>query len=298
MEKKKSLFSIINEVHYKTNKNRILICKDIIICYLKYKANYNDYILFEMYKINDFERNTILTHGINNDLIQKYNNPKFRKYFDDKVEFNKYFDKYLNYDWIELNGKNIKIFKEFCNKHDKIIIRSVSNNKKESLDIQNQDLKKLYKNLIENKTILVEEDIKYAIKKNIIIVTFLGNIVAAFLKVKNDFNKDTLEDHIFIPIDIDTGIINNQFVASLEQDIKESKIPEWEELKKYCETLCLENPAIGYVEWNICIGKNKFYLINGSGYPNHNLFKFLPHRNVNIGLLPLFKKIEERKVEQ
>ena len=77
----KGFFQIIKEVHEKTNKNSILIFLDIVYCGLKYQAGYIDYNLYEMYRMNKFERKTIITRGINNEYIKKYNNPNFIKYF-------------------------------------------------------------------------------------------------------------------------------------------------------------------------------------------------------------------------
>ena len=91
-----SFFRVINEVHQKTKKSRFIIFIDMINCGFKYQAGYMDYALFEMYNMNNFERKTIITRGINNSFMVKYNDPKFIHVFHNKVEFNKQFDKYLN----------------------------------------------------------------------------------------------------------------------------------------------------------------------------------------------------------
>lgn len=66
----KNFFKTIKEIKNKTHKNSISIFFDIIICGLKYQAGYIDYNLFEMYKMDKFERNTIITRGINNEYIK------------------------------------------------------------------------------------------------------------------------------------------------------------------------------------------------------------------------------------
>ena len=101
-----NFFHVMNEVHKKSNKNRVSIFFDMIYCGFKYQAGYMDYALFEMYHMNKYERNTVITRGINNSFMVKYNDPKFIHLFHNKVEFNKQFDKYLNRDWLYLNGKN------------------------------------------------------------------------------------------------------------------------------------------------------------------------------------------------
>mgnify|MGYP003490077018 CR=1 FL=1 len=76
----------------------------MIHCGMKYQAGYMDYKLFEMYDLNDKQRKTIVTRGINNSIVKKYNNPEYMKYFHEKPLFNKKFNKYLLRDWLQLDG--------------------------------------------------------------------------------------------------------------------------------------------------------------------------------------------------
>ena len=82
------------------------------------------------------------------------------------------------------------------------------------------------------------------------------------------------------------------------KDIIGITIPKWKEIKELCETAALEIPEVGYVGWDVCVGKDKCFFIEGNEFPVHDLYQLPPHRNSNIGLLPLFKKAEERKIEK
>ena len=77
----KQMFDTIDFVHTKNNKSKISIFFDIIHCGLKYQAGYMDYKIFEMYNLNEEQRKTIITRGINNKIVKKYNNPEYTKYF-------------------------------------------------------------------------------------------------------------------------------------------------------------------------------------------------------------------------
>ena len=184
----KNFFKTINDVHKKTKQNRIYLFFDIIYCGLKYQAGYIDYNLFEMYKMNKYERKTIITRGINNEYIKKYNNPKYMHYFNSKIAFNKEFNKYLNRNWMEITGKNIKEFKTFCNKHKTIVAKPDSSScgkGVEIIEVKNKDIKDLYQRLLENKQILIEEEAKQCKKirdlhpesiNTVRVVTLLGSI--------------------------------------------------------------------------------------------------------------------------
>lgn len=318
----KNFFKTINEVHKKTNKSKIFIFFDIIYCGIKYQAGYVDYNLFEMYKMNSFERKTIITRGINNEFIKKYNNPKYMKYFNSKLEFNKIFDKYLNRDWLELNGKNIKEFKAFCKNHPEIIVKpdSASCGKGvELISVTGKDIKELYAELIDNGQILVEEvatqckklsDIHKESINTVRVVTLLGKVVVAFLRMGNNHNSVDNFNHegLVAPIDIETGKINYQALDKKKnlythhpltnKEIVGLTIPKWKEIKELCETAALEIPEVGYVGWDVCVGKDKCFFIEGNEFPGHDLYQLPPHRDSNIGLLPLFKKAEEREIEK
>lgn len=90
-----NFFKTINIVHQRSGKNRLYLFWDIIYCGLKYQAGYLDYKLFEMYNLNRQERKTIITRGINNELIAHFNDPIAAKVFRNKIAFNEKFNKYL-----------------------------------------------------------------------------------------------------------------------------------------------------------------------------------------------------------
>ncbi len=318
----KKFWQTINQIHEKTNKNRFLIGLDMIYCGIKYQAGYIDYDLFEMYNMNSFERKTIITRGINNEYIKKYNNPKYMHYFNSKITFNQTFAKYLHREWLELTGNNIKEFKNFCTKHQIIIAKpdNASCGKGvEFIDTKGKDLKRLYKKLYDNQQILIEEQAKECavISKlhpdsinTVRVVTLLGNVVVAFLRMGNNHNHvdNFNHDGLMAPIDIQTGVINYPAVDKKKniyhvhpltnQKIVGLKIPKWQEVKELCENAALEIPEVGYVGWDVCIGTNDVFFIEGNEFPGHDLYQLPAHRSSNIGLLPVFKKIEERKIQE
>ena len=218
------LFDTVNEVHEKNGKNKISIFFDIIHCGIKYQAGYMDYKLFEMYKLNDKQRKTIVTRGINNGIVKKYNNPEYMKYFSDKIAFNKKFNKYLLRDWMEVDGteENYEQFKEFCEKHKSILVKPLSESCGKGVEIfkvTKKNMKEVYDNLIETKRYLVEEiavqcdEISKLHPKSINtirIVTLNHEIVAAFLRIGNDNNVVDNFNHggLVAPINIETGIID------------------------------------------------------------------------------------------
>lgn len=314
-------FDTVNFVHEKNGKNKIGIFLDIVHCGLKYQAGYMDYKVFEMYNLNEKQRKTIVTRGINNEIVKKYNNPEYYKYFKNKIEFNKKFNKYLQRDWMEITGteENFEEFKEFCKKHTSILVKPLDEccgKGVEIFKVTKKNVKEVYDNLVETKRPLVEE---IAIQcdeisklhptsiNTIRIVTLNGEIVTAFLRIGN--NKDVVDNFnhggLVAPINIETGIIDYLAIDKAgniyekhpltNEPILWFQIPKWPRIKRFAKQACKEIPEIGYIGWDVCLGVKDPFLIEGNEFPGHDLYQLPPHRTNGIGLLPIFEKAMNKK---
>ena len=313
----KQMFDTIDFVHTKNNKSKISIFFDIIHCGLKYQAGYMDYKIFEMYNLNEEQRKTIITRGINNKIVKKYNNPEYTKYFSNKIEFNKKFNKYLLRNWMELTGdeENYQHFVAFCDKHKNILVKPLSEccgKGVEIIDTTKESKKDLYNQLIESKRTLAEEiavecqeiaKLHPSSVNTIRIVTLNQQIVVALLRIGNNnnvvdnFNKDGLA----APINIETGIIDYLAIDKkgnlyekhplTNEQILWFKIPKWPRIKRFVTQAAKEVPEVGYVGWDVCLGEKDPFLIEGNEFPGHDLYQLPPHRTNGIGLLPRFEKV-------
>lgn len=316
-----NFFNTLNDVHKKTGKNKVYIFFDMIICGFKYQAGYIDYNLFEMYNMNGYERSTVITRGINNEIIKKYNDPEYMKIFNDKVKFNERFNKYLKRDWLELTGNNKKEFAKFCEKHPKFVAKPTKESCGKGVEIIDSTDKKiydLYNDLYNNKQILVEE-IAVQCKKlsdlhpdsinTLRVVTLKGTVVTALLRIGNNHNNVDNFNHegLCVPIDIEDGIIKYQAIDKkgnlyekhpiTKKEIVGFKVPKWNEVKKICEQAALEIPQVGYIGWDVCVTKDDICFIEANEFPGHDLYGLPPHRTNNIGLLPKFQEAMKKEIK-
>lgn len=307
----------VDDVHRKSGKSKIYIFFDAISCGFKYQAGYVDYQLFEMYKMNKEERKTIVTRGINNDIIKKYNNKEFFKYFNDKALFNEKFDKYLKREWIYLTEDNYEDFLKYLKGKKEIIIKPTVGSCGKGVDkikVSDYEPKKLYDKLLTDNIRLVE-DVAVQCKEigkmhptsinTVRVVTLAGKVVVAFLRMGNkgyvvdNFNHEGL----VAPIDIKDGIIkyiaidkqHNEYEIHpyTNEKIVGLQIPMWDKIVELCESACKEIPEIGYIGWDVCVGEKEPFLIEGNEFPGHDLYQLPPHRDGNTGLLPLFESVME-----
>ena len=277
----KRMFNIINEIHKSTHKSRIYLFFDVIICGLKYQAGYVDYYIFEMWNLNSKERKTILTRGKNNIFVKYYNKKEFNHIFYNKDEFNEKFKKYLNRDYIILNGKNENEFKKFLKNKTVIFCKPISGTHGALMEkIVIKDFKgNLYDYLYNKNLKLIEEVVVQCDEMNKLYPCAINTvriltvyrydeevkIIAAYQRIGNNGNiVDNFNGGgMTAPIDEKTGIIKFPAMDKKKNIYYEHpmtktkivgfKIPKYKEAIKLVKIAAKVIPEIRYVGWDIAI---------------------------------------------
>ena len=309
------MFKVIGKCHDKSGRNRVSLFFDCIFTGLIYGAGYMDYYQFRMYDMKASEKKTVVTRGVNNTFVRKYNDKASIYKFDDKIKFNEIFNDYLNRDWMALTADNYEDFEKFCKDHHEIIVKPVSlscGKGIEKIVTVEQDIKALYDRLFKGGQILIEEvadqhdDINavYPLSVNTLrIVTLGGIVVTALFRIGNGGNVVDNFNHggMVTRIDINDGIVK---WPAIDKDtnvyeihpytghkIIGTRIPLWEESMNLCIEASRKVPEVGYIAWDVCVGKDKPCLIEGNDYPGYDLYQLPVHREGNMGLLPRFKEV-------
>jgi len=315
----KKMFDTVNKVNKKNKKNRFLIFFDIVYCGIKYQAGYTDYYLFEMYNLNKEQRKTIITRGINNSIIKKYNKPEYKNIFNNKIEFNQRFEKYLNRDWFVVNENNFNEFKIFIKKHNKFIAKPVDGQCGvgiELIEIKKGQEKAQFNKLLENRQFLIEEvaiqckeisELHPTSINTLRVVTLKGHVVTAYIRIgnKNKIVDNFNNEGLAAPINVKSGVIDFPAIDKHDHlfkvhpitkvEIVGFKVPKWESVIKLCEESSKVISEIGYIGWDVCVGINEVFLIEANEFPGHDIYQLPPHRTNGIGLYPAFKKVLEEE---
>lgn len=313
----KNCFSKINEISKKRKTPKIFIIIDMIKCSILYGSGYMDYYLFDMYDMSNDERKTIITRGINNKLIKKYNDKNYIHIFENKDEFLNKFKYFVKRDFLILNN-NYEEFVYFITKHKIFFAKPRQGScgkgiKKITISL-GDNIKELYESLINDNLTILEDVIIQNDKltnlnpsciNTIRVVTINNNktcdAVIAYLRCGNGLDVDNFNSNGFTcPIDIKTGIINYPLVdkkgnifykhPKTNINIIGFKIPYFKNIINMCKKMAQVIPNVGMVGWDIAVTKNSYCVVEGNDFPGHDIYNLQCHRNKKGGDLPLFSK--------
>ena len=317
----KSIFNIVNKIHKKTHKLRIYLLFDIVFCSIKYGAGPYDYQEFEFYNLNSKERKTYLTRVKNNAIVRMFNDKEISKKFDDKIEFNKIFNKYLKRDWLYIDN-NYEEFVKFCDGKDDFIAKPVGGSGGEGIELIKVDTKKLkniYEYLVSNNKLLVEE--KVIQNKNIAklnstsvntfrIVTFFDgkdtHILNVVFKIGNggvtdNFSSGSMytfvrDGKIIVPaIDRDDNIFYEHPISKIK--LVGYEIPNYGKAIDLVKKCAKEISEVKYVGWDVAITDKDAVIIEGNCFPG--VYQIKPSFvSEKVGLIPAFEEAMKIKINK
>ncbi len=311
----KQLFTTVNKVHKKSGKNRIWLFFDIISCGIKYQAGYIDYMNSGMYRLNAKQREDVITRGVNNKYVVKYNHKDYTHFFYNKVDFNKAFSKFLGRDWLLVEDASQRNdFDKFIQDKEDFILKPVDGTHGEGVQML-PATPEIFDTALKSAPFLAEERIIQvdALSKlnptsvnTIRAVTFLkdnkATLLAAYLRIgQNGIVDNFCNGGMLTPIDIETGIISYPAVDGENRayeshpitgtSIIDFQIPKWDEVKAMVLEAAQIIPQVRYVGWDVAVSEKGPCLIEGNEYPGHVFYVFAEHHPDGNGCRHIFEEV-------
>ena len=313
----KAMLKKINDIHKKTKKSRIAIFLDMEECARKYGAGYMDYDLFEMYNLTDEQRDTYITRGRNNNLINKYNNKAYFHIFENKNEFNTIFEKYLKRDWIDVTTRSKEDVIKFIEKHKIFMAKPIDGGCGQGIEKikvnEYKSLDELYNKLTEgNNNFELEEVIKQHPEVNKIypdaintvrVVTILKDgiphVICAYFRIGNGKFVDNFNSGGMVaPVNEQTGEVIDRAIDKNKNlyethpqtgaKIKGFKFPDWDKAINMCKEAAKVVPQMGYIGWDVCFTPDGPIFVEGNEFPGHDIYQLPEHTPNKIGMMPKF----------
>lgn len=315
----RSMLQTVGQIHEKTGKNRIWLFCDMVNCGLRYGAGYKDYKLCEFYNLTKAQRETYVTRGVNNRIVQLLNDPGYYHCVENKVEFNRLYAEFVRRGWLDMEHADFDEFAAFMESREVVISKPAAATCGQGIEKLHKsdfaDLKEMYDHLRQAGSGLLEdfvvqhEDVSRIYPGSVNtyrIVTVrsqgVSNVVYAFIRIGNGgrFVDNINSGGMAAPVDVDTGII--QFAAfdkdSIYYEVHPAtgcpiagyQLPYWKESIEMCLKATEVVPQLGYVGWDIAVSADGPQLIEGNHFPGHDILQMPPHVPDKIGMLPRFRQ--------
>lgn len=318
----KTLWSIVERVHERSGKNKLLIFLDIVGCAFRHGAGYHDYLIFGFETIPRKNRKTYLTRIRNKKMIEMVNDPSCYPIFDYKSHFDTRFSAYLKRKFLVIDtmteeeltefvvgqkylfakpdegesGKGIEriVVEEHPDIHE---LYQYLKNPDKHFGVVEQELKqhpdmiKLYPNSVNSMRIvsLIDDNGK----PHVLYVTCkMGN--------KGKFVDNLENDGLACPVDMKTGkicgIAHTSALINYEEHpytgvkLVGYQLPFIPEAVKLVKKAAMEEPKMRYLGWDVAITPDGPAIIEANNYPGYDFSQLPEHTPDRVGTLAKIRK--------
>ena len=313
-------FSVVEEAHKRSGKNRVYLFFDILKCMKKYSAGYNDYVIFEFWDLTPEQRDTYMTRFRSKKFIMFMNDHDYAHYFDNKNEFNEKFKDFIKRECLDLEVASKEDVIHFYETRKKVFAKMkdlTCGIGCEKLETKNFENGEAFYDYIKEKGFATIEDVIenhpdidkiYPFSANtmrvITIVDAKGEphvIYGVFKMGKNGRVVDNYGLHG--PVDLETG----EFLfpahsgdTTEDQHYTEHpyshvqlvgmKVPMVKEVVECAKKAARVVPQMRYIGWDIAITPDGPAIIEGNNYCAHDFWQLPGQTPGGIGIMPTIKK--------
>ncbi len=320
---KAKLNKLAEDIAKRNNKSKGYVKRDMIKNFLLYGIGYTDYLKSDYINLTKEQKKTFVTTKSFYKLLNYLNNPKYTVCMNDKIVFNRIFNKYLGREWIDLRTTSVEDFKKFAKKFDTIFAKPPTDfgghgiRKIVTKDIK--DFAALHKELLDSKIYLIEEAIiqcdevaklnPFAVNTFRVVTLYkdgevhiLGNALRiniddavavgcqdAYMRLAED---GTICSRV---IDDVANIYEEHPIAKIK--FNTVKIPYVKEAFNMALEAAKLVPEVRYVGWDIAITPKGPVFLEGNEYPSYGLIQYYLFNDEHEGHLGQISKIlgEEMK---
>ncbi len=304
----------------RSGRSRLWLLCDMLRCGIKYNAGYMDYKIAQMYRLNDEQKQTVITRGISNNIVRRMNDKGYWHFFDDKAEFNTLFAEHIGRKWMKLDkDTTAEALAGFLADLGEVLYKPLEGSSGQGIekfekDQWQSDIPAFLAMLQHKGDALLEQLLRQhhvmselcpTSVNTIRIATLLGDkkqgIVYAFLRIGNGKVMDNVDcGGMAARVDLESGKLltvgadkaGNTFDVHpmTGTPIVGFTVPYFEEAKKMCLEAAQKVPQMRFVAWDVAITEGGPCFIEGNSFPSHAVPQFAAHYPDGIGILSEFRK--------
>lgn len=296
----------------RAGKSRIAILVDMAVCAVRYGAGPADYRLFEFCSKNHQQRSTYITRGMNNTLVKKYNHAASVDIIDNKVRFCRHFGAFIGREWLPVENLTADALAAFCRGKERLLYKPEDGSCGKGVELIHLDQwtqEALLKWVQEKGGGLLDElviqhpdmaKINPSSVNTVRIVTLRKDGVTTPLfgflrmgmggKVVDNLNSNGIaakleltDGSIHLPAAGKDGRVHTCHPET-GTPIVGFVVPHWEKVLQLAIQASAVVPQVGYVGWDIAVRETDVVLIEGNGYPGHDILQLPAYTPDHIGL--------------
>ncbi|NLA72642.1 MAG: carboxylate--amine ligase [Clostridiales bacterium] len=317
----KKMFTVINKVHEKSGKNKVLLFFDILLCIPLYGAGYYDYLIFAFYDMNHKQRKTYVTRMKNKRLITALNNKEHSHLFEHKGEFIKLFADFLGREVLDIKDLSFEQFERFIADKDIIFAKPYIGESGAGIEkLHKSDFKTIedmFHYITDGKFGLVEEFIvqhsalsavyPHSVNTYRIVTLVTDDGVPHCVYATAKFGGggkfvDNLDNGgVCCPIDRETGKIEGcghtsrlvPFDAHPDTKVKlyGYQLPFVKEAVQLALKAALMVDDMRYIGWDVYVNERGPGIVEGNDYPGYDFWQLPEHTPDKTGLWPYYKRM-------
>lgn len=302
----------IEVIHQNSGKSKAYIVFDMFVNFLTRGSGYTDYFRGNYIQATKTEKDTFVTAKKFYKILEYLNDDDYIVLLNDKLVFDRFFNEYLKRDYLNLRETDAEGLKQFMKGRD-IVFAKLTNgecghgiSKIVVKDVKDYDA--LYKELVENNQLLVEE----AIIQNDDLNEINPNAVNSFrvITLYKDGKVYLVNNALRINQD-ESNVIgcSNDLYFSLGEDgridgnviddygnvydthpltgkkFKDVKIAGVKEAFDMCKEAHMRIPQVRYIGWDIAFSVKGPVVVEGNEYPGFGLVQHYKLKDKSTGHL-------------
>lgn len=290
----------IDIIAKESGKSKLFIIFDMMLNFIARGSGYTDYFRGNYINLEKKEKDTFFTAKTFYIFLSYMNNSQFKEILNDKLTFNKYFNKYIMREWHDIRTLSYEDFERFTNRHSIFFAKLPSGeggHGVERIVVKDWNIEKLYNSINENHQYLIEEaiiqnDELNEINPNVVnsfrIVTLYKDgkvyVLNNALRVNQD-NSSVIgcTNDLYFCLNengkIDSNVIDDYGNIYTEHPLTHKRFDEVHisnvtEAFELAKRMHMELPEMRYIGWDIAFTKNGVDVIEGNEYPGYGLLQF------------------------
>lgn len=255
------------------------------------QVGFQDYVDYDFAILSRAERATYMTHPVSNELSQRYDDPRYRAQFHNKIAFNRTFAPFLHREWMTITADNAHELRDFVESHGTVIVKEPVGQAGSGVHRYRADAvtdwEAFHTGLLERGELLAEEVITQhpdlaafcpGTVNTTRVTTFFDGERTHILAMAQKFGRGEVSDQMsfggfYSMLDDDGRAVGpgydshgnvHEFHPDTGRRISEFTLPMLDDVRVFIDEVARVVPTVRYVGWDVVVTPQGPVLVEGN----------------------------------